>query len=777
MITVVLAYLGYQSLSAELDTKFFTTSDSSPTKVYSSLYWLKHGTGASSDELRFRFKERDYREMSAEAQVSAPGSFYLENDAQGSLSKLTLFTNDFNYPSLAKEMFWGNPEQDIRPRKYSITWVNSEVDKIFDVSGNEIPAIALEPVLIAQLNQGGAEARKSIPIDQIPHTLMKGIVLVEDQRFLEHIGIDPRGIARSMYVNLRSGAYVQGASTITQQLARNIYLSRQKTITRKLMEVVMSVVLEIKFTKDQILEKYLNEVYFGQSGNVAIHGVSEAARFYFNKTIDELSIAEQAMIAGLVRGPFFYSPFRHYERAKARQEIVLKKMLEAGVITEGQYKSAIAERLKFAKSSIVQNRAPYFTDMVQAQLLKDLPEQEVVGAGYTIFSTLDTYYQHLAEVNVAAGVASIEARLKQYIEKRQKNNKDPSKEEEARLVQGVYIGVDPANGYLLSLVGGRSYEESNYNRALLMRRHIGSLIKPFVYLAALMYAKNPDGTPLNAISKFEDKPFTYEFDEKKWSPKNYEDEFAGTVTLRFALANSINTVAAQIAILTGLDMVVDVAKKAGFETQLNPFPSLALGAVDVAPMEVATAYTTLANFGMRKEITSTLLVVAEDGRLIAKFMPRQEQVLPPEETSNLVNLLSSVFDFGTAKFSKEQGFIWPASGKTGTTNEFRDAWFAGFTNKTLGISWIGFDRDDEVVRRHRKALKLTGAVAALPVWLSVMKNIHKNQPLHPIAYPDGMLRKLEVDLITGERANNQCLGTNVVEETFTYRNQPAKECN
>jgi penicillin-binding protein 1B len=712
-------------------------------------------------------------------------------DEQKHPTVLTVFTNDFTYPPAAKDVIFGNADAVTAPARFSITWAGGIVTKVEGADGSEIPTgVALEPTLVAQLNEGGKDARKTVPIGQIPHTLIEGIVLTEDQRFLEHIGLDPRGIARSIWVNLRSGAYVQGASTITQQLARNIYLTRQRSITRKVKEMAMSIFLELRFSKDEILEKYLNEVYFGQSGSIAIHGVSEAAKFYFNKSLDELTVSEQAFLAGIVKGPFYFSPFRHPERAKARQEIVLGKMREAGVITEAQYKSAVADRLRFAKVNTIQNRAPYFTDMVQAQMLKELPEQEAMGGGHAIFSTLDTYYQQLAEASVADGVARVEANIKKYVELEKKKKKKPAKPvaeenlnavegppEDTRLVQGVFVAVDPDTGHILSLVGGRSYEESNYNRALLMKRHIGSLIKPFVYLSALLYGKNPDGTPMNSISKFEDKPFTYEFDKKSWTPKNFEEEFAGTVTMRFALAHSINTVAAQVAIATGLENLVSVLKGVGFEGDLQPLPSLSLGAIDAPPLDVARAYETLANYGIRRELTSALAIVSEDGRTVAKYQKREERVVPPEEAANLVQLMTSVFEIGTGHVARTMGFDWPAAGKTGTTNEFRDAWFAGFTRKVLGISWVGFDRDDEVVRKHRKALKLTGAVAALPVWTRFMNEVHKGQDPLELPYPDGALRRLEVDLISGSKANAGCRGESVVEETFTYRNAPANECN
>jgi penicillin-binding protein 1B len=775
----------YFWLADDLDHRFRQTLDSVPSRVYSSPFWFRPGTGASAEELIFRLQERGYREVREAGAVASPGFFHLSLDENKRPQRLWLYTQPFDYPPSAKEEFFGDPLAVIQPQKFEVQWRGGLVESILDGAAQPVTGFSLEPVLVAQLNEGGAQVRRTVPLGSIPAILLQGIVLVEDQRFLEHSGIDPRGIARSLWVNLRAGGFVQGASTITQQLARNIYLTRERTLLRKIREMLMSLVLETRFSKDEILEKYLNEVYFGQSGNIAIHGVSEAAKFYFAKNLEELSVAEQALLIGLVRGPFFYSPFRHFERSKGRQEIVLQKLFEGNVITKEQYGEAKSERLKLVRASSVQNRAPYFTDMVQAQIMKDTPENEVMGAGFIIFSTIDTFYQKLAEEAVAKGVGQVEGRISQFLDRRAKakakkkgaaEGAADTPEEEARLVQGMFVAANPHSGEIVAMVGGRSYEESNYNRALLMRRHIGSLVKPYVYLAGLMYGQEANGHPISAISKFEDRPFSWDYDGKTWSPKNYEEDFWGTVTLRFALANSINTVAAKIAVETGLERVAEVMRAAGIDSPVPALPSLALGAIELPPLEVLTAYSTLANFGLRKELTATRLVLDGQGQEIARFQPRESRDLPPEEVTNLVQLMTSTFEIGTAKAARSMGFWWPAAGKTGTTNEFRDAWFAGFTRKLVALSWIGFDRDDEVVRRNRRAVRLTGAVAALPVWTDFMVKAHKDQEIMALAFPDNAIQKLSVDLVTGKKANASCGGDSIVEEYFTARNAPAEEC-
>ena len=768
---VILLLVTYRLLASELDAKFYQKVDAVPTRVYSAVFWLREGVKISLEELEQRMVNREYKHISnADPAALASGQYTVTEPDNEGRRIIHIRPNVFEYPAAMDALLFSDGDV-MKPTSnlVSVEWSNGTVGLTHSHSGEKYVAYALEPILIAQLSSTGVEARRTVPLPEIPHTLLKAIVLVEDQRFLEHSGIDPRGILRSVYVNLRAGGYVQGASTITQQLIRNIYLTRRKTIVRKIKEMVMAVMLELRFSKDQILEKYLNEVYFGQSGNIAIHGVNEAAKFYFDKKLSELTIAEQAMLAGLVRGPFYYSPFRHFDRAKTRQDIVLGKMLASGVITQREHDRAVKENLKLTKAATVQDRAPYFSDVVKAHLLRDFTEEEILGAGLRVFSTLDPYYQRLAEENVSKGVDQLETTLRQRIAKKKSAD-------EPRLLQGMFLAADPHTGHLLAVVGGRAYEESNYNRALLMRREVGSIFKPFVYLSALLFGENEDGSPMSAISKLEDKPFTYEYDGKTWAPNNYEEEFAGTVTLRFALANSINTIAAQLASKVGLEKIVEVAKSMGIDSKLDPLPSLSLGAVALGPLEVLRAYVAVANYGLKKELTSILMVLDEDGKVVMQHTPHEEQVLPAAEVANLVDLMQSVFSEGTAKLSRTLGFQYPAAGKTGTTNDFRDSWFVGFTPRILALAWVGFDRDDEIVIKHRKLLKLTGAVGALPIWTGFMKMAHAGIPVEDFPFPNNLLRRLKVDLINGTKANESCLGPSVIEEVFTYRNAPHQEC-
>lgn len=767
-------------LSLELDSKFYAAVDSIPTKVYSRIFWLRPTKLLSLAELRARLTERHYQEK-PQATPLVQGTYHWSEAGEDGKVTVEIFLRNFPYPPSVQSLFFTDTSIGAdREHSFIVEIKNSEILRVARREGDalvDIAGLALEPILIAQLNSNDRETRETVPIGRIPYTLLQAIVSVEDQRFLEHSGVDPRGILRSIWVNVRAGEYQQGASTITQQMVRNIYLTRQKTFRRKIKEMLMAIMIEYRFSKDQIIEKYLNEVYFGQIGNLEIRGVSQAAKHYFAKSLEQLSVAEQALLAALIRGPFYYSPFKHFERAKQRQLLVLEKMLESRLITDADFQKAKDEKLVFAENSTVLDRAPYFTDFVKAQLLKEIPDEELIGVGFNIFSTIDTYYQRQAEEAVEKGVAELEARLRKAAASSSRRAKAAALDPQALTpLQGAFLLLDPKTSNLLAIVGGRNYRESSYNRALYMNRQIGSIAKPFVFLAGLMYGKNPDGTPLNAVSKLEDSPYRYTFDRQVWEPKNYEPGTEGQVTLRYALAKSLNIPTARLAVATGLERVVEVMRSAGIDQDLQPLPSLSLGAVEVSPIFIARAYATLANLGVRREVTSILAITNNDGEPVAQFQQQEDQALPEAEVANLLAMMQSTFDYGTAASAKALGFQYPAAGKTGTTNEYRDSWFAGFTNEALAVAWVGYDRDDEAVVKQRGLQKLTGASGALPIWSRVMGSIHQSLPQKNLVIPDGLLREIEVDLISGGRVNELCRANNLIKEFFTSRNAPTFEC-
>ena len=714
-ILLGLTVYGVHLLALEVDTKFYEASDAVPTKVYSRLFWLRPGDLLSEAELRIRLQKRKYEEVAPRADLKS-GTFSWEEvepddpveetdideeepkEKPKKVVRLAIRLRPFDYPPSVATLFFDpdNVGTDY-DHEYIMRWEGGEINSVVRIvrdEEEEVSGLALEPVLVAQLNSNDKQTREHLPLTKIPYTLLQAIVSVEDQRFLEHSGIDPRGILRSIWVNLRAGKYRQGASTITQQMVRNIYLSRAKTLKRKIKEMIMAILIEFRFSKDEILEKYLNEVYFGQLGNLEIHGVSQAAKHYFGKTVQTLSIAEQALLAALVRGPFYYSPTRHFDRAKKRQEFVLKKMVNAGVITKRDFSEAMREELIFVEDQNVMDRSPYFTDFIKAQLLKEIPDEELMGVGYQIFSTLDTYYQNIIEEKVEQGVIRLEKKLQTRL-KLKRFRKIKLKSDTFAPLQAVFILLDPKTNQLLAIVGGKSYRDSNFNRALYMRRQIGSVMKPFVYLTGLIHGANEDGSPLNAVSKLEDAPFVYKYDNQTWKPRNYDPEYRGFVTLRYSLAHSINIPTARLAVRVGIDKVIDVAEAAGIETEMKPLPSLSLGAVEIPPIEIAAAYTTLANLGYRRELTSVLAITDNDGEPVAQFIPNESQLLPAPEVANLLEMMRSVFEYGTAKSAKNMGFDYPAIGKTGTTNDYRDSWFVGFTPRLLGLAWVGYDKDDE----------------------------------------------------------------------------------
>ena len=572
----------------------------------------------------------------------------------------------------------------------------------------ELQDLYLEPELVATLSRAGDDAkgaasrqiREPLRFERIPALVWKSIIAVEDQHFLDHVGLDPRGLLRALWINLKTQSFAQGGSTITMQLVKNLMSRRGKNIFRKANEVILALLLEARYSKEQILERYLNEVYLGQVGSMEIHGVAEGAKYFFGKRVEELNLGEIALMAGLIRGPGFYSPYRHKERAIERQNFVLKKMHETGQIVETEARAALAMPLRLAPPQSSANKAPYFTDFVKAELIRQLKdrmsEQEIVSAGFRVYTTLDVLVNAGAQKAVSEGIGNIEKWLKIKPEFK---------------LEGALAAVDHSNGFIRALVGGRNYAQSTFNRILNMKRQVGSTFKPFVFLAAITKGYDADGVPYGPGHPVEDAPWKLVYDRGKqeWSPKNYEERYLGWISYRKALALSVNVAAAKLGIEVGLDNVIKTARAAGIDGVLPAVPSLSLGIAELSPVELLRAYATLANRGVQDELTVIRGITHDHGAGFARFVYHPKEVYPAAPVELLNDMLTSVFTEGTAMAAAKLGFDRPAAGKTGTTTSSADCWFAGFTPSLTAV--------------------ISAGIITSPIWAVAALNLLTNSPI------------------------------------------------
>ncbi|MGK5084982.1 transglycosylase domain-containing protein [Bdellovibrionota bacterium FG-1] len=648
-----------------------------------------------------------------------------------------------------------------------------------EISGNEVPDLYLEPELVATLTQSGPQAKKPIrayiKFPEIPAQVWKAIIAVEDQHFLEHGGIDPRGILRALWADIRSRSFAQGGSTITLQLVKNLMARKKKNIFKKAPEFILAPLLEATFDKEQILERYLNEVYLGQVGALEVRGVAEGAELFFGKRLEELNLAEIALMAGLIRGPGFYSPYAHRPRAFERQRLVLKKMVETGQIAQAEADAASKMTVRLEPPMNQTNKAPYFSDFVKAELIRQIgdkiPEADIPQASLRVYTTLDLHVNSSAQHAVAQGVAELEKNLKLSPENR---------------LEGALASVDPSTGFIRALVGGRSYAQSTFNRILNMKRQVGSTFKPFVYLAAFQKGNDPQGVPYSPAHPAEDTSWTVKYDHgrQEWSPKNYEKEHMSWINYRMALAHSVNTIAARLGMEVGIDKVIETARAAGIQSDLPAVPSLSLGVAELSPVELLRAYAVLANHGQQDQLTVIRAITQEDGTGFARFVYHPKQVIDPAPIDLLTDMMQTVFTEGTAKSALNMGFDRPAAGKTGTTSDHRDSWFAGFTPQLTTVVWVGQDQtppaQDEKNEKNGKSAKgakkktklhLTGATSALPIWVHFMKDALAGDP--PQTFPlSPYLVDVTVDRHTGKKASSSCPIVQTLTDKFIRGHEP-----
>jgi penicillin-binding protein 1B len=631
--------------------------------------------------------------------------------------------------------------------------------------GPDMGTADIEPELITNLFDSSREKRRAVRYEDLPPILVQAILSAEDKRFFEHPGFDFIRIFGAAWADIRHSQHMQGASTITMQVARTYFLSTDRTWKRKLAESMLSFELEQRFTKQQIFEMYANEVYLGNRGSFGIRGFAEASVAYFGKDLRQLTLPECAFLAGLIRAPNFYSVAdRHPERAVQARDRVLAQMLDNKYATEAEVQDAKRVPLKLARASVTGNEAPYFVDMVKDHLLENYSEQDLLGSNYRVYTTLDPQLQRAAAAAIESGMKNVDALLAQKYEKTRKANAKKGRNEPVPQAQAALVAIDPRTGEIKALIGGRDYGQSQLNHAL-AHRQPGSVFKPFVYAAAFNNAVDGAQPVVTPATTVDDEPTVFEFDGQEYTPNNYGENFMGKVTLREALTHSLNVATVKVAEMVGYGRVVQIARQMGLGSNIKPTPAVALGAYELTPVEVAAAYTAFATLGTRAEPMFVKSVASADGTSLEKNTPLNKLVLDPRVAYLVDSILIDVLNKGTGAQVRARGFTLPAAGKTGTS---RDGWFAGFTNNLVCVIWIGFDDNHD--------LGLSGAASAAPIWADFMIRataLPGYRDVKDFDKPEGVDSVL-IDSDTLELATPACPSTR--EEVYIAGSEPTQLC-
>jgi penicillin-binding protein 1B len=637
-----------------------------------------------------------------------------------------------------------------------IKFSGTRISQIISLSDNTSrPQYQLEPELITNLSGPSREKRRFVKFGDIPKILVEAVTSAEDKRFFQHNGLDPVRIVKAAYVDLRQGRKEQGASTLSQQLARMFWLDQDKKWTRKLAEVIITLQIEQKLSKEEIFEDYANQVPMGMRGTFSIHGFGEAAEAYLGKDLSSITVPEAAELAGMIQRPSYFNPYRHPEHMLERRNIVLSLMRQNGFINDRDYAVAEQTTLTVAKGAAQSKEAPYFVDLVSDAVQTRFQDQNFEANGFRVYSTLDVRLQAAAEDAIRAGMEGVDALLKKQPRFKKQTPPEP---------QVALIALDPHTGEIRALVGGRNYGTSQLNHVI-RDRQPGSIFKPFVYAAALDTAVD-GGKLITASTILHDEPTEFWFDGKPYSPKNF-DEYRGDVTLREALAHSLNNATVSLAEQVGYQNVVGMARRAGMNDHILATPAVALGSYDVTPLEMAGAYTMFANGGTYVKPTMLTLVRDKDKTLFKNQIERKS-VLDPRVAYLVTSLMEEVLRSGTGLGIRARGFYAPAAGKTGTSSNLRDGWFAGFTSELLCVVWVGFD--------DTRDLGIQGAESAGPIWGDFMKRAlafreYRDTKAFPV--PEGIV-SIDVDWQTGMPATSQCPKTH--PEVYIAGTEPVGLC-
>ena len=730
VLSIVCIYF-YIGFSRMIDARLAGETERSDPRIFARPYEFRRGQSLSPTQIVDRLNDLGY---SHRAKAEQPGEFTVGRDAVVMIPR----AGD-RRGQVVRIVFAAKRGKAPEP---------SSIDHL-EIAGSKktLEKVTLDTPLITALVTQAREKRRDVPLAVIPSVMVQAVLAIEDRRFYDHPGIDPIGITSAAIDNVFGRKkYLRSGSTLTQQLVKNTFLTPEQTLKRKVSEWFMSVALERRLTKDQILTLYLNDVSLGQRGSFAIHGVPEAARLFFSKDVTNLSLSEAATIAGVIQSPSRLSPFNNPDRAKERRNVVLHAMADAGFISEDAAERASKEPLQMAARAL-DAEAPYFVDYIGEELQEQYRAQ--TGA-IDVYTTLDLHMQRIAQDVVRDGLT----RVDELLAKRKRQR-----------AQAALIAVDPRTGEVLALVGGRSYNQSQYNRAIAAKRQPGSAFKPFVYLSAFERAAADGRSDLTPATVVMDEPTSWEFNEQTWTPGNYDGEYEGPVTLRRALALSRNIPTIKVAETTGYDQVASLWKRVGASTPPRPYPSIALGVFEATPFEIATAYTLFANGGTIKPLHAVSRLISNAGKDVPLRIDAPRTIARADTTFLVTNMMRSVLNEGTGAGARAAGFTQDAAGKSGTTNDLRDAWFVGFTPEVLTVVWVGLD--------DNQPLGLSGTQAALPLWTTFMMRALGGRTSGGFEAPEGIVF-VDIDRDTGKVAVPGC--PRVFHESFLAGTAPTEPC-
>jgi penicillin-binding protein 1B len=637
------------------------------------------------------------------------------------------------------------------------------VDSITDDNGQALASYELEPLLITGLSDDANRTkRRLITYDEIPPNLVQAVLAIEDRRFFEHSGVNYFRLVEAVYRDVTTGQKQQGGSTLTMQLARGFFLTPEKRIKRKIIEIVITFQLEHRFNKQKIFELYANEINLGQRGSFSIDGFGEAAQAYFGKDVRQLNLSESAMLAGIIQRPNYFNPFRHADRTIERRNLVLDSMVETGAITKEKAERAKAEPLHLSEASVDASEAPYFVDLVHEQLLQRLGERDFNREGLRIYTSLDPDLQRAATTAVESTVHVVD----ELVDRKHRKHKPG---ETWIHPQVALVALNPHTGQVLALVGGRSYGTSQLNHAV-AKRPTGSIFKPFVYATA--FNTSLEGTilsgqtkPFSQVTMLSDQQTTYDVGNQEYTPRNYEGVYHDQVTARYALQKSLNNATIGLAALVGFDRVAALAREAGVKSARGT-PSVAIGSYDATPLDMAGAYTIFANNGLHLDPWMLASVRTPTGDIITDYTPSSKQLLDPRVAFLTTDMLENVINHGTGAKTRSLGFTAPAAGKTGTAH---DAWFAGYTSNLLCIVWVGNDDYTDI--------KIEGADAAAPIWAEFMKKavlLPQYSDTHSFTPPEGV-DMVKIDKTTNLLSDAAC--PDGVDMAFLDGTAPTDTCD